>query len=99
MAHYAYLDENNIVITVIVGKDETELIDGLDTESYYGALRTSYNGNIRKNFASVGYLYDPNLDAFISPKCHELAILDEQTCQWNCTDSLHLADPNYERIS
>jgi hypothetical protein len=88
MAHYAYLDENNIVTMVISGKDETELIDGLDTETYYGAVRTSYNGNIRKNYAGIGYSYDATRDAFIPPKpdCHpDLITLDEQTCQWVCT--------------
>jgi hypothetical protein len=88
MAHYAYLDENNIVIDVIVGKDETELINGLDTETYYGAVRTSYNGKIRKNYAGIGYSYDAIRDAFIAPKpdCHiDLITLDEQTCQWVCT--------------
>ena len=95
MAHYAYLDENNIVIAVIVGKDENELIDGLDTETYYSqgtpftVKRTSYNGNIRKNYACVGFSYDSTLDAFIPPKCHFEAILDEQTCQWTCTHEDH----------
>ena len=60
MAHYAYLDENNIVVTVIVGRDENELIDGLDSVTYYAqgtpytVKRTSYNGNIRKRFAGLG---------------------------------------------
>ena len=88
MAHYAYLDQNNIVTMVISGKDETELVDGLDTETYYGAKRTSYNGNIRKNYAGIGYSYDAVRDAFIPPKpnCHpDLITLDEQTCQWICT--------------
>jgi hypothetical protein len=95
MAHYAYLDENNIVIDVIVGKDETELINGLDTETYYGAVRTSYNAatnGFRKNYAGIGYLYDAIRDAFIPPKpdCHpDLISLDEQTCQWLCT-GIHL---------
>ncbi|CAB4161936.1 hypothetical protein UFOVP791_12 [uncultured Caudovirales phage] len=89
MAHYAYLDENNIVTAVIVGKDETELINGLDTETYYGAKRTSYNGNIRKNYAGIGYTYDATRDAFIAPKCHDEAILDETTCLWTCEDSSH----------
>ena len=87
MAHYAYLDENNIVTMVIVGKDETETIDGLDTETYYGAVRTSYNGNIRKNYAGIGYSYDADRDAFIAqkPDCHpDLISLDEETCQWIC---------------
>jgi hypothetical protein len=74
MAHYAYLDENNIVVAVVVGKDETELIDGLDPEIYYaqGTLytvkRTSYNNNIRKQFAGIGFTYDANADVFIRPQ-------------------------------
>lgn len=95
MAHYAYLDENNIVVTVTVGKDETELIDGLDTETYYAqgtpytVKRTSYNSKIRKNYAGIGFSYDPVLDAFIPPKCHDEAILDETICQWTCTNETH----------
>ena len=88
MAHYAFLDETNIVTEVIVGIDETELIEGLDTETWYGNFRgqtckrTSYNGNIRFNYAGIGYTYDEVRDAFIAPKCHDEAILDETTCQW-----------------
>ena len=82
MAHYAYLDENNIVTMVIVGKDETELINGLDTETYYGAKRTSYNGNIRKNFAGIGYFYDEVRDAFIPPEPEGNLGFDEEKCQW-----------------
>jgi hypothetical protein len=74
MAHYAFLDENNIVTEVIAGIDETELIDGLDPETWYGnfrgqrCLRTSYNNNIRGTFASVGYLYNEEEDIFIAYK-------------------------------
>ncbi len=88
MAHYAYLDKNNIVVTVIVGKDESELIDGLDTETYYAlgteytVKRTSYNGNIRKNYAAVGYIYDEVKDAFIAPEPEDAIGFDENTCQW-----------------
>jgi hypothetical protein len=88
MAHYAYLDENNIVVAVIVGKDESELIDGLDTETYYAkntlykVKRTSYNGNIRKNFAGVGHVYDEIKDAFIAPKPDNSIGFNEETCQW-----------------
>ena len=71
MAHYAYIDkETNIVIAVTVGKDETELIDGLDTETYYAqgtpytVKRTSYNGNIRGKYAGIGDIYDPVDDVF-----------------------------------
>lgn len=88
MAHYAFLDENNIVTEVIVGTDETELIEGLDPESWYGNFRgqvckrTSYNGNIRKNYAGIGFTYDAVLDAFIPPKPFSSWVLDEATAQW-----------------
>jgi hypothetical protein len=89
MAHYAFLDENNVVTEVIVGKDETELIDGLDPETWYGnfrgqkCVRTSYNGNTRKNYAGIGFTYDSTRDAFIPPKPSEGNwSLDEQTCRW-----------------
>ena len=88
MAHYAFLDENNIVTEVITGIDETELIEGLDPETWYGNFRgqickrTSYNGNIRKNYAGFGYSYDAQRDAFIPPKPFDSWLLDEQTCQW-----------------
>jgi hypothetical protein len=92
MAHYAFLDENNIVTEVITGVDETELIEGLSPEEWYGNFRgqlcrrTSYNNNIRKNFAGIGYLYDPIRDAFIPPKPENIDgiefILNEETCLW-----------------
>ena len=74
MAHYAYLDENNIVVDVIVGKDENELIDGLDPEIYYAlgtpytVKRTSYNHRIRKQYCGIGFSYDPVADIFVSPQ-------------------------------
>jgi hypothetical protein len=73
MAHYAFLDDSNIVTEVITGVDETELIEGLSPEEWYGnfrgqkCVRTSYNGNIRYNYAGLGYTYDPIDDAFIAP--------------------------------
>jgi hypothetical protein len=73
MAHYAFLDDNNVVTEVITGIDETELIEGLDTETWYGNFRgqvckrTSYNNKIRSNYAAVGYTYDADKDAFIPP--------------------------------
>lgn len=88
MAHYAFLDENNIVVEVIVGIDETELIEGLDTETWYSNFkgltckRTSYNGNIRKNYAGVGYSYDEDRDAFIAPEPIGHIGFDEDTCRW-----------------
>jgi hypothetical protein len=83
MAHYAYLDDNNIVVAVTVGKDETELIDGLDTETYYAlgtpytVKRTSYNNNIRKQYAGIGYTYDAVNDVFIAPQPYPSYSLDE----------------------
>jgi len=96
MAHYAFLDSNNIVTQVIVGKDENE--DGVDWEVYYGeklgqiCKRTSYNTRagqhllggtpFRKNYAGIGYTYDSDRDAFITPKSYNSWILNEDTCCW-----------------
>lgn len=89
MAHYAFLDAHNVVTEVIVGRDEWEEVDGiLNWEAYYGNLRnqvckrTSYNGNIRKNYAGIGYTYDSTLDAFIPPKPFDSWLLNEETAQW-----------------
>ena len=88
MAHYAFLDDNNVVTEVITGIHETETIEGLDTETWYGNFRgqvckrTSYNGNIRKNYAGIGYTYDAARNAFIAPKPFNSWVLDEETCQW-----------------
>lgn len=94
MAHYAFLNENYIVTEVIVGKDESNY----DWEAHYGQFRgqvckrTSYNthggvhssGGIpfRKNYAGIGYSYDPQRDAFIPPKPYPSWILDETSCLW-----------------
>jgi len=96
MAHYAFLDENNVVTEVIVGKDEGE--GGIDWEQHYGEFRgqvckrTSYNtiggvhtsGGIpfRKNYAGIGYSYRADIDAFVPPKPYASWILDDATCQW-----------------
>ena len=88
MAHYAFLDNNNIVTEVITGIDETETIQGLDTETWYGNFRgqvckrTSYHGKIRKNYAGVGFIYDADRDAFIAPKPDNATGFDEETCRW-----------------
>jgi hypothetical protein len=98
MAHYAFLDDSNIVTEVIVGIDETELIEDLTPEEWYGnfrgqrCLRTSYNGNIRYNYAGIGYTYDPIDDAFIAPmpECgHEELTLNELK-QWECSHASHV---------
>ena len=96
MAHYAFLDENNVVTEVIVGKNEGE--DNTDWEVHYGNFRgqtckrTSYNTQggvhsaggtpLRKNYAGIGYTYDSQRDAFIPPKPFDSWVLDEETCLW-----------------
>jgi len=95
MAHYAFLDENNVVTEVIVGKEEGGLIDW---ESHYGAFRgqickrTSYNTcggahqlggtPFRKNYAGIGYTYDATKDAFIPPQPFASWTLNESSCLW-----------------
>ena len=94
MAHYAFLDENNIVTEVIIGKEE----GNFNWEQQYGSFRgqlckrTSYNTNggvhklggtpFRKNYASIGYTYDEVRDAFIPPKPYNSWLLNEDTCNW-----------------
>jgi len=97
MAHYAFLDQNNIVTEVIVGKDEGE--DNIDWEQHYGNFRnqtckrTSYNTMagvhssggtpFRKNYAGIGYTYDEQRDAFIPPKPYDSWVLNNDTCLWD----------------
>ena len=88
MAHYAFLNEDNIVVEVIVGIDENELIEGINPETWYSNFRnqkcvkTSYNGKIRKNYAGIGFTYDQNRDAFIAPKPDNAIGFDEESCKW-----------------
>ena len=97
MAHYAFLDENNMVTFVIVGKDEGD--GDHDWEEFYGnevgqtCKRTSYNTRrgehtaggtpYRKNYAGYGYTYDEQRDAFIPPKPYPSWVLNEATCWWD----------------
>lgn len=75
MAHYAFLDENNIVTEVITGRNEWEVVDGIsDWEKWYGdfrgqkCIRTSYNHKIRKQYAGIGYYYNEAADVFVAPQ-------------------------------
>ena len=75
MAHYAFLDNNNVVTEVITGRNETEVVDGIsDWEKYYGdfrkqkCIRTSYNNNIRGKYAAIGDTYNATEDIFITPQ-------------------------------
>jgi hypothetical protein len=91
MAHYAKLDEHNIVLEVNVIDNELEdeigevgviswLLEGWGGVSW---VKTSYNSNIRKNYSGIGYTYDEDRDAFIAPQPYPSWILDEDTCQWS----------------
>ena len=92
MAHYAFLDDSNIVTEVIVGIDETELIEGKSPEDWYGefkgqkCVRTSYNSKIRYNYAGIGYTYDADADAFIAPRpeCGHTELFLNDKFKWNC---------------
>lgn len=96
MSHWAEIDENNKVIRVVVGDNNDPagdegyswLIDNLGGTW----IKTSYNAKIRKNYAGVGFTYDEALDAFIAPKCHAEATLNENSCQWECDNETHTAE-------
>ena len=97
MAHYAFII-GGIVTEVITGVDETQLIEGLDPETWYGNFRgqlckrTSYNSKVRANYAGVGYVYDSIRDVFIAPmpECgHAELILDTDTYRWKCDNDDH----------
>lgn len=82
MSHWAEIDQNNIVLRVLVGPNH-----GDEGEAFFNGLggtwvKTSYNGNIRKNYAGIGFFYDINRNAFIPPKSYNSWVLDEDTCQW-----------------
>ena len=93
MAHFAQLDNNNIVTQVIV-VNNSDILDSNGQESetigkefclHFGAgpwVQTSYSNAFRKNFAGLGFTYDPKRDAFISPKTDPDAVFDEETCRW-----------------
>ena len=84
MSHFAEIDENNIVLRVLVG-DNNASNEGYDwfVQNLGGTwIQTSYNGNIRKNYAGIGFSYDTERDAFIPPKPYDSWLLDEETCNW-----------------
>jgi hypothetical protein len=94
MAYVAKLDENNTVTEVIaVHNDYEPNVVQFAIDLFGGTwIQTSYNGTIRKNFAGIGMQYDSIRDAFIYPRCHEEATLDEETCLWVCTNTSHIAE-------
>jgi len=84
MAHFAEIDQNNTVLRVIVVDDSFEANGSQWCHDVFGGtwVQTSYNGRIRKNFAGVGYSYDPVRDAFIPPQPYPSWTLAEETCLW-----------------
>jgi hypothetical protein len=106
MAHYAQLDSNNVVTQVIVidNKDtadangvEKEYIGAAFCERLFGGTwkQTSYNGNLRKNYAGIGYTFDSTRDAFIPPKPYASWVLIEETCQWKAPVDMPTDDKKY----
>ena len=93
MAHFAEIGQNNVVLRVIVVDNrDTSTPDGIEVESIgvafcqrlFGGnwVKTSYNGNIRKNYAGIGYTYNAGLDAFVPPKTFASWVLNDTTAQW-----------------
>ena len=105
MAHFAKLDNNNIVIDVnVVNNDvldsENEEQSGIEfltqwSNGYTNWKQTSYNANFRKNYAGIGHIYDPILDAFIAPQPFDSWLFDEKTCQWYAPKPYPLDDNMY----
>lgn len=99
MAHFAKLDENNIVLEVHVVANEA--LDSFNEEAsgiafltewssgYSNWKQTSYNNTFRKHYAGIGFTYDAERNAFIPPKCHDEAVINEETCTWDCVNPQH----------
>jgi hypothetical protein len=111
MAHYAFINDQNIVTEVIVGKDETDTT--MDWEQHYAEFRpgmicrrTSYNtyagthttggAPYRKNYAGIGYIWDAARDAFIPPKPFDSWVLNEETCSWDAPTPMPVDDNRYQ---
>lgn len=106
MAHFAQLDENNVVLQVIVvnnsdcldeSGNESEAVGVAFCQSLLGGnwTQTSYNGNMRKNYAGIGYQYDSARDAFIPPKPFASWVLNEDTCRWDAPTPCPTDDKMY----
>ena len=106
MAHFAELDENNVVLrVVVVGNKDTADANGVEKEHIGAAfcerlfggtwVQTSYNGNVRKRFAGIGMTFDADRDAFISPKPYNSWVLDEETCAWEAPVAMPEDDNEY----
>ena len=92
MAHFAKL--NNNVVTEVIVSEQDFINSGAVGDSFLW-VQTSYNGNIRKNYAGIGYTYDEDRDAFIQPKPFNSWILNETTCQWEAPVALPDTENRY----
>jgi len=106
MAHFAEIDSNNVVLrVVVVDNRDTSTPDGTEVESIgvafcqrlFGGnwVKTSYNGNIRKNYAGIGYTYNAGLDAFVPPKPFASWVLNNDTAQWDAPTPMPTDDKKY----
>lgn len=104
MAHFAKLDDNNVVLAVHVVNNDVITVDGAESEQagidfltgLHGHSKwkqTSYNGTFRKNYAGIGFNYDASRDAFIAPQPYPSWIINENTCQWEPPISYPVFDP------
>lgn len=90
MAHCAKVENGIVVEVIVISNDYEPNVEQFATDLFGGTwIQTSYNNNIRFNYAGIGYTYDAVRDAFISPKCHDEAVLDETTCRWSCANGEH----------
>ena len=80
--YFAQIEDNKVTQVIVARQDFVNALDGTWVE-------TTMDGSIRKNYAGIGYAYDPTFDAFIPPKCHDEAVLDEATCLWICNNEDH----------
>ena len=95
MAHCAEIVDGVVVRVVVISNDYEPNVEEFAVELFGGIWKqTSYNGNIRFNYAGIGYTYDEARDAFIAPKtnCHDEEIFNESNCQWNCSNPEHNVD-------
>ena len=105
MAHFAQIDENNVVVSVVVVHNNDIIVDGQESEQQGIKLcntllggrwvQTSYNANFRKNYAGISFTYDALRDAFIPPQPFSSWILDESTCQWQPPTPMPVDDNAY----
>ena len=109
MAHFARIDKNNIVQHVCIIDNENLLNENKQEEEDFGIaylnkihgvgstwVQTSYNGNLRKNYAGIGFTYDSERDAFIPPQIYDSWTLNEDTCQWEAPKAYPDDDKDYE---